>query len=64
MVNPAPQLEPMKTARSYKGSLQLIPQKTIGPLMDPIDPTRQIVVISLDVKDVITWDISQRPAPN
>ena len=54
MVNPATQLKPMKTAKSYKGSLQLIPHKTVGPLLDPIDPTGQIIVISPDVKYVIT----------
>jgi hypothetical protein len=64
MVNPAPQLKPMKIAGSHKGSLQLIPQTTVGPLMDQIGPAGQIVVISPDIKYVIIWDISQRPAPN
>jgi len=64
MVNPAPQLKPMIVAGSHKGSLQLIPQTTVRPLMDQTGLAGQIVAISPDVKYVIIWDISQRPAPN
>jgi hypothetical protein len=54
----------MKIVGSHKDNLQLTPQTTVEPLMDPISPTGSIVVINSDVKYVITWDIPQRPAPN
>lgn len=64
MASPALQLKPMKIIGSRRGNPQIIPQTIVGPLMDPIGPTGQIVVINPDVKYVIPWDISQRPAPH
>jgi len=44
-------------------ALKLILSKTIvGPQMDQVGPTDSIVPINLDVKSVISLDISQRKA--